>query len=286
MSVQPLILVISAADTGRGPLTAALLRRLLEKRGLTWLVSSAGIVGHDEAPAQVEARDAAKTLGLDLGNHIARSLTEELAGEADLLLTPESGIAKVIKLRHPTGAAKVFTLGELAQRHRDIPDPFRMQLGAWVIYARETDALLQKGLELLIAKASGPPARVPQLDASPASFAPAKPAEEPSRARTKPLERSSRLLALLRESPDLVVWENARRQLELEIKAAAKTIAQPTDLALPYSNLLLTLLNLLPTLPPPDRLAALQTAIEGLLKPIDQQSFSQLALLLATWSAR
>lgn len=286
MSIQPLILVISAADTGRGPLTAALLRRLLERRGLTWLVASAGIVGHDEAPAQVEARDAARTLGLDIGSHIARSLTEELVVEADLLLTPESGIAKVIKLRHPAGAAKVFTLGELAQRQRDIPDPFRMQLGAWVIYARETDALLQKGLELIIAKANGQPVAAPKLAVSPASLGPEKPAEEPSLARTKPLERCSRLLSLLRESPELVIWENARRQLELEIKAAAKTVSQPTDLALPYSNMLLTLLNLLPTLPPPDRLAALQTAIEGLLNPIDQQSFSQISLLLATWSAR
>ena len=33
----------------------------------------------------------------------------------------------------------IRTLGELANRKRDVPDPFRMQMGAWLTYARELD---------------------------------------------------------------------------------------------------------------------------------------------------
>lgn len=43
-----------------------------------------------------------------------------------------------------------MTLGSLAGRERDIPDPFRMQIGAWISYAREIETLLSEGIERLI----------------------------------------------------------------------------------------------------------------------------------------
>ncbi|NTV63416.1 MAG: low molecular weight phosphatase family protein, partial [Oscillochloris sp.] len=123
MSHEPaLILIVGAADTGRAPMAAALLQRMLEQRGIPCRVASAGVVGHDAEPAQPEARDALTVLGIDLCQHQARSLTPEIAAEAQVLLATDSGVARVLRARFPQ--IITFTLGELAGCQRDIPDPF------------------------------------------------------------------------------------------------------------------------------------------------------------------
>lgn len=66
----------------------------------------------------------------------ARSLSDHLVDEATLVLAIDSGTARVARLRFPTAAARIHTLGELAGRDRDIPDPFKMQIGPWLVYTR------------------------------------------------------------------------------------------------------------------------------------------------------
>ena len=67
-----IILLSGAADTGRAPMAAALLRRLLEARPYDWAVESCGVLGHDGAEAQSEARDTMVHMGLDIAEHAAR----------------------------------------------------------------------------------------------------------------------------------------------------------------------------------------------------------------------
>jgi protein-tyrosine-phosphatase len=143
---QTLILIIGAADTGRAPMTAALLRRMLVQEGHDWAVESAGVVGHDDDPAEPEARNAMVALGLDISFHRARSLTAELVTAASLLLAVDRGTARVLYARYPTLPIPITSLGEIAGTSRDIPDPFRMQVGAWISYAREIEAMLRRGL--------------------------------------------------------------------------------------------------------------------------------------------
>src|SRR5262245_46027813 len=141
-----IILLIGGADTGRAPMAAALLRRLLDQRGYRWGVGSAGVLGHDGDPAEIEARETMTHMGLSVDDHQARSLTDELVEQAALLLAIDSGTALVLRARFPAAAARTYTLGALAGRQRDIPDPFRMQIGAWITYAREIAALLEAAL--------------------------------------------------------------------------------------------------------------------------------------------
>src|SRR5215207_11406585 len=140
------ILLTGAADTGRAPMAAALLRRLLEKRPHDWVIESCGVLGHDGAVAEVEARDTMVHMGLDIAEHVARSLDDDLAGRAALIITIDRGTALVIRARFPAAAARTYSLGELAGRARDIPDPFRMQIGAWMTYAREIETMLEAAL--------------------------------------------------------------------------------------------------------------------------------------------
>src|SRR6185436_16835383 len=70
---------------------------------------------------------------------------------AALLLALDSGTAQVVRMRFPSAASRVHALGALAGRQRDIPDPFRMQIGAWITYAREIAALLEAALPRIAA---------------------------------------------------------------------------------------------------------------------------------------
>src|SRR5215212_4074199 len=145
-----IILLSGAADTGRAPMAAALLRRLLEKRPHDWVIESCGVLGHDGAVAEVEARDTMVHMGLDIAEHHARSLNDNMAASAALIITLDRGTALVVRARFPDAAPRTYSLGELAGRARDIPDPFRMQIGAWMTYAREIESMLQAALPRIV----------------------------------------------------------------------------------------------------------------------------------------
>jgi protein-tyrosine phosphatase len=270
------ILVVGAADTGRAPMTVALLRRMLAQDGRSWSVSSAGVVGHDDDPAEPEARNAMVSLGLDISFHQARSLSDELAAAASLLLAVDSGTALVLQARYPSSATPIVALGALSGTRRDIPDPFRMQVGAWISYAREIDSLLRRGMPQLIALvergAAGqdaPPPPVAQQPAPPAPaaapppIAPALPDE-----RAAALERCRRLLGLISDFPGVIDWASARRQLAADLSAIGAAPLGPDDRTQPYAAMLLALLESGTALPSAGQASLLAAAVERMAGPI------------------
>jgi protein-tyrosine-phosphatase len=146
----PYILIVGGANTGRSPMAAALLRRILAKRHISWVIESAGVLGHDDDPAELEARSAMHAIDLDITAHIARSLTQEIVQTATILLAIDQGIVHVLRSQYPTAIDKTLTLGNLAGRKRDIPDPYRMQVATWISYAKEIETLLFEGVDQLI----------------------------------------------------------------------------------------------------------------------------------------
>ncbi|WP_129633257.1 low molecular weight phosphatase family protein [Candidatus Oscillochloris fontis] len=278
MSTEPpLILIVGAADTGRAPITAALLRRMLASHNLHWRVASAGVVGHDNEPAQPEARDAMTIFGIELGEHHARSLTAELVAEARLLLATDSGVARVLRSRHP--AALTFSLGELAGRQRDIPDPFRMQVGAWLNYTREIESLLQAGFERLVAQITGtseplPPDLPPPVSPSP----PTAPLP-----RREPVERCLRLIDLFSEMPDVVDWDGARRQMMTDLDQLPPT--EPNDMARPYAAIIHAMLAMTTQRPTSAQVARLRSALATLNGTVSGSELADLSTSLASYVA-
>lgn len=302
---MPHILIVGAADTGRAPLAVALLQRLLRRRNLGWPVASAGVVGHDEAPAQPEARDAGAALGLDIGEHRARSLDDAMVAQAALLIAVDRGVARVLRERYP--AAQTVALGELAGTRRDIPDPFRMQVGAWISYAQEIEAMLRSGMERIVTivaqqgdrgTATGASRDAPTEDSQPpptanqgeaptpvhpppapehtgALHAPAS----PSSTSIAHLARIDRLLALRAELPEVVAWDGARRQIGADL--ADLKAQHPGPLAAPYLAIVEAMLNLCGNSPTPAQLAALRGAVARLSRPIDQAAIAAASALLA-----
>lgn len=276
-----LILIVGAADTGRAPMAAAILRRLLRASGLRARVATAGIVGHDGDPAEPEARDAMLAMGLDIGEHTARSLTDELAAEARLLVAVEAGVARVARARHP--AAEITTLGGLAASARDIPDPFRMQVGAWMHYAGEIEALLRAGLPRLRALLEGDagPPQAPAAEAAVSRLPPPAPAQAAERVAA--VDRAARLLGLLAELPDVVDWASAGRQLAADLAAMEQPLA-PDDLARPYVALVRAMLALAPERPAPAQAAALRAAVGRLRAPVAQADLDAISAEVAGFS--
>lgn len=268
-----LVLIVGAADTGRAPMAAALLGRLLAREHLEWRVESAGIVGHDGDAAEPEARSAMLTMGFTIDDHVARSLDDALAAEAAVLLAVEAGVARVLRGRYP--GARVVTLGELAGRSRDIPDPFRMQLGAWLHYAGEIDTLLRAGLPRLRALVAPGQAEAPPAPAATGPVpTPPEPAFSLDPARAAAVERATRLLTLAADMPGVLDWGVATAQLRADL-AALEHPQAPDDLARAYVAVLRARLDDQP--PPEARARALAAAVAQLRAPITPADLERLA---------
>jgi protein-tyrosine phosphatase len=299
-----IILLCGAADTGRAPMAAALLRRLLETRPHDWVVESCGVLGHDGAVAEVEARDTMVHMGLDIGEHLARSLDDDLAARAALIITLDCGTALVVRERFPVAATRTHSLGDLAGRARDIPDPFRMQIGAWMTYAREIEGMLQAALPRIVelmpaakdegrrtkdegqitddqrpttgdarAKDEGEPATNENPVPSPQFSAPE---------RADAAMRIAQLLQIAAQMPGVIDWAAARARIESDLVPIAAAPRDAADLIAAYAGLLRAALALLPATPTPGQIAALQRAANRLGQPIGQAELNELSGQIAT----
>jgi protein-tyrosine phosphatase len=298
------ILVVGGANTGRSPMAAALLRRILEEHNkahpqnrLHCTIESAGVIGYDGDPAEPEAYNAMLQFELDISSHRARSLTPDIAKHAGIILAIDSGIVHVIRGQYPTVLERTVTIASLAGRQREIPDLSNMLLGAWIGYAHEIDDMLRQGLPGLIAhiEAAQRKMRDPERKTDPqahralptAASAP-PPSDEAANqlatpSRSTPVNRCLRLLDVVQDMPDLISWDNARSQIETEIKTLAEQSYPPDDYIPTYLNILLAMLKLATSPPTPHQMTILSTAIQTIRTPIDQQTLNNLSLTLATW---
>jgi protein-tyrosine-phosphatase len=273
------ILLVGAADTGRAPMAAALLKRLLDARQSAWVAESCGVLGHDGAGAETEARDTMVHMGLDIADHQARSIDEELAARAAMIVTIDRGTALVVRARFPNAAGRTYSLGELANRPRDIPDPFRMQIGAWMTYAREIESMLEAALprmaELLPQANDDRRQTMDDMLAAPESPTIAV-------ARTEAAGRIAQLLQVAARMPGAIDWAAARASVEADLAPIAGAPRDSADLIAAYAGLLRAALALLPAAPTAGQLAALQRAAERLAQPIGQAELNELSGQLAT----
>ncbi len=291
------ILIVGGANTGRSPIAVAFLRTMLSARGLDWIVESAGVTGHDDEYAEPEACSAMYSLGQDITHHSARSLTANLIAASRMLLAIDSSIVHVIRMIHPDAVERMTTLGALAGRQRDIPDPFRMNVATWISYAREIEHLLHDGLERLIvlvqAFQAGQSPSLSNLDrldlprpgtATPAPVAP-PPTDHlpPDPQRTAAVQHCERLLSVIGDMPDLVDWDKARQQLDHDLTIIATRSLGSNDLILPYTNMLRALLAICDTQPTDTPLAHLTHAVRQMQAPVGQDALTDLSGILAGW---
>ncbi|PDW02337.1 arsenate reductase/protein-tyrosine-phosphatase family protein [Candidatus Viridilinea mediisalina] len=281
MHNEETILIVGAADTGRAPMTVALLQRQLAQRGLDYTVASAGILGHDDDPPESEAKAAMLVFGLEIMAHRARSLNDELVAQARLMIAVESGVARVVRARFPR--ASIHTLGELAGSARDIPDPFRMQVGAWVHYAHEINGLLTAGMPRLLELLGNPLTSEPPQETTPAPppISQAAPSAEQSTAAmppaAPPLSQALLLLEVASCLPTCLDWTITYAHLQSSLDALETTLPTNT-LARPYLATLRVMLESCATSVTPTQAQVLHTAfqrLEGSIGASELEALSQ-----------
>jgi protein-tyrosine-phosphatase len=105
--------------------------------------SSAGLSAWDGSPASQHSAECAKNLGLSLKNHRARSLTQDMLDESDLVLTMTQSHKMWIMDVFSDMADKIYSLSEYAGGDGDISDPYCHDYKAYEICAGELARLLK-----------------------------------------------------------------------------------------------------------------------------------------------
>lgn len=120
------ILFVCTGNLCRSPMAAALLRQRLAAEGLadSYRILSAGVWAMNGRPASENARAVMAERGLDISDHVARTLTTEDVAEADLILVMAQEHEQLIHHTWPQYRWKVHRLSEMAGKRQDIADPY------------------------------------------------------------------------------------------------------------------------------------------------------------------
>lgn len=122
------ILVVCVGNICRSPMAEYLLRHKLRTEGI--IVESAGIGALVGKPADPTALEILAEQGIDASDHNARQATEEMLGQADLILAMESKHLQRLHSMAPQIRGRAFLLGKWEQ-DKPVPDPYRQQRPAF-----------------------------------------------------------------------------------------------------------------------------------------------------------
>ena len=123
------ILIVCVGNICRSPMAEAFFRSQLLQVKPEIQISSAGIQAVINRPAVFEVHNLMQKQGIDISNHRARQLTEEIVLDSNLILVMEKFHKKEIEIAFPFSYGKVFLLGKWSGF--EIPDPYEQSFEAF-----------------------------------------------------------------------------------------------------------------------------------------------------------
>ena len=119
------ILDVCVGNICRSPMAEALLKQRFPEKN----IDSAGVgalVGHGADPAAIKIMEQQN---IDITDHVAKQIDEDLVLKADLIFTMSDSQNKWIEERWPFCRGKTFKLGHWSDQ--DIGDPYKHELSAF-----------------------------------------------------------------------------------------------------------------------------------------------------------
>ena len=153
---MPAVLFVCTANICRSPMAEGLLKKVLEDKkpsGL-WNVASAGTWGLDGEPAATGSLEVMKNKGIDISDHRARSVNQDIIQSFDLILTMESGQKESLQMEFSEFSDRIFLLSNMVDQKHDIDDPYGGVYSEYEQAADEIEEYLLTGFDTIIRKAS------------------------------------------------------------------------------------------------------------------------------------
>lgn len=130
---------------------------LAEKQvGGEWQVESAGTWGLEGDAAAAGSQEVMRSIGIDISDHRARRVDNDLLSSFDLILTMENGHKEALSMEFPGHADRVFMLSEMAGEKSDVEDPYGGVYSGYERAAEDIQDYLEKGFDKIIQLASNP----------------------------------------------------------------------------------------------------------------------------------
>ena len=129
------ILFVCTGNICRSPFAQTLFAKLAVSRGLKGVIAdSAGLLALPDNSATYLAQRVAAEYGLDLSEHRAKSVSEDLVAWSDLILVMEKSNEDALLAAFPEAAGKVLLIRYFARfgsRTRGIADPYGLEYDAY-----------------------------------------------------------------------------------------------------------------------------------------------------------